>query len=83
MKLLFAAAEIIRRLDQGERIFFSKLNQFYSECIKDNSNRTTPTLEQFDGYLYQGRRARTVWSRNLDEVQKPSRKKHLNKCVTQ
>ena len=29
LKLLFAAAEIIRRLDQGKGIFFSKLNQVH------------------------------------------------------
>ena len=28
LKLLFAAAEIMRRLDRGEGIFFCKLNQF-------------------------------------------------------
>ena len=28
LKLLFAAAEILRKLDQGERVFFSKPNQF-------------------------------------------------------
>ena len=44
LKLLFAAAEIIRKLDQGEEVFFSKPNQFYSEYVKDNSNRPTPTL---------------------------------------
>ena len=44
LKLLFAAAEIIRKLDQGEGLFFSKPNQFYSEYVKDNSNRPTPTL---------------------------------------
>ena len=81
MKLLFPAAEIIRRLDQGEGIFFSKLNQFYSEYIKDNSNRPTPTLGQFDDYLY--RWAETVWPRTLDKVQKQSWKKNLNKCFTQ
>ena len=43
LKLLFAAAEIIRKLDQGEEVFFSKPNQFYSEYVKDNSNRPTPT----------------------------------------
>ena len=52
LRLLFAIAEIIRRLDQGEGIFFSRLNQFYSEYIKDKSNRPTPKLEQFDDYLY-------------------------------
>ena len=31
LNLLFAAAEIIRRLDGGNGIFFSKPNQFYSE----------------------------------------------------
>ena len=59
MKLLFAAAEIISRLDQGEGVFFSKRNQFYNEYIKDNSSRPTPTLEKFDDYLY--RWAETVW----------------------
>ena len=44
LKLLFATAEIIRKLDQGEGLFFSKPNQFYSEYVKDNSNRPTPTL---------------------------------------
>ena len=44
LKLLFAAAEIIRKLDQGEEVFFSKPNQFYSEYVKDNSNRPTLTL---------------------------------------
>ena len=44
LKLLFAAAEITRKLDQGEEVFFSKPNQFYSEYVKDNSNRPTPTL---------------------------------------
>ena len=43
-KLLFAAAEIMRKLDQGEGVFFSKPNQFYSEYVKDSSNRPTPTL---------------------------------------
>ena len=28
LKSLFAAAEIMRKLDQGERVFFSKPNQF-------------------------------------------------------
>ena len=32
-KLLFAAAEIMRKLDQGEGVFFSKPNQFYSEYV--------------------------------------------------
>ena len=31
LKLLFAAAEIMRKLDQGKAVFFSKPNQFYSE----------------------------------------------------
>ena len=44
LKLLFATAEIIRKLDEGEGVFFSKPNQFYSEYVKDNSNRPTPTL---------------------------------------
>ena len=44
LKLLFATAEIIRKLDQGKGVFFSKPNQFYSEYVKDNSNRPTPTL---------------------------------------
>ena len=66
LTFLFAAAEIIRRLNQGARIFLSKLNQFYSEYIKDNSNRPTPTLEQFDDYLY--RWAETVLLRTLGEV---------------
>ena len=44
LKLLFAAAEIIHKLDQGEGLFFSKPNQFYSEYVKDNSRRPTPTL---------------------------------------
>ena len=44
LKLLFAAAEIMHKLDQGEGVFFSKPNQFYSEYVKDNSNRPTPTL---------------------------------------
>ena len=43
LKLLFATAEIIRKLDEGEGVFFSKPNQFYSEYVKDNSNRPTPT----------------------------------------
>ena len=30
LKLLFAAAEIIGKLSQGEGVFFSKPNQFYS-----------------------------------------------------
>ena len=81
MKLLFATAEIILRLDQGERVFFSKPNQFYSEFIKDNSNRPTPPLEQFDDYLY--RWADTGWPRNLDEIHRQSRKKHSSKCFTQ
>ena len=34
--MLFAAAEIIQKLDQGEGDFFSKPNQFYSEYVKDN-----------------------------------------------
>ena len=36
LKLLFAAAEIICRFDQGKGILFSKLYQFYSEYIKHN-----------------------------------------------
>ena len=44
LKLLFSAAEIICKLDQGEGVFFSKPNQFYSEYVKDNSNRPTLTL---------------------------------------
>ena len=52
LRLLCALAEIIRRLDQGKGISFSKLNQFYSEYIKNNSNRPTATLEQFNDYLY-------------------------------
>ena len=81
LKLPFAAAEIIRRLDHVERILFSQLNQFYSEYIKDNSNGPTPRREQSDDYLY--RSAETVCPCTLDEVQKQSRKKHLNKCYTQ
>ena len=42
--MLFAAAEIIHKLDQGEGVFFSKPNQFYSEYVKDNPNRPAPTL---------------------------------------
>ena len=44
MKLLFAAAEIIRKSDQGEGVFFSKPNRFYSEYVKDKLNRPIPTL---------------------------------------
>ena len=44
LKMLFAAAEIIHKLDQGEGVFFSKPNQFYGEYVKDNSNRPTSTL---------------------------------------
>ena len=66
LTILFATAQIIRRLNQGTRIFLSKLTQFYSEYIKDNSNRPTPTLEQFDDYLY--RWAETVLPRTLDKV---------------
>ena len=81
MKLLFAAAEIIHILDQGEGVFFSKLNQFSSECIKHNSNRPTLTIKQFDHDLY--RWAETVWLRTLDEIHRQSRKKHFNNCFTQ
>ena len=80
LKLLFAAAEIIRKLDQGEGVFFSKPNQFYSEYVKDNSNRPTPTLLSFDDYLY--RWADTVWRRTLDEIHRQSQKKHFYKCFT-
>ena len=79
LKLLFAAVEIIRRRDQGKGIFFSKLNHFYNEFIKDNWNRPTPILGKFNDYLY--RWAETVWPRTLDEVQKQSRKKYLSISV--
>ena len=79
LKLLFAAVEIIRRLDQGEGIFFSKFNHFYNEYIKDNWNRPISILGKFDDYLY--RWAERVWPRTLDEVQKQSRKKYLSISV--
>ena len=52
MKLLFAAAEIIRNRDLGEKRFFNNLNLVYHEYIKDIPNGPKPTLEQFDDYLY-------------------------------
>ena len=51
MKLLFAAAEIIRNRDLGEKRFFNNLNHVYHEYIKDIPNGPKPTLEQFDDYL--------------------------------
>ena len=43
LKLLFAVAEIIRKLEQGKGVFYAKRNQFYSEYVKDNSHRPTST----------------------------------------
>ena len=73
LKLLFAAAEIIHRLDE-ERFFLSNLNNFYSEYIKDNSKKPKTTLEQFDDYLY--RSADTIWLRALEEIHRHTRKKY-------
>ena len=50
VKLLFAAAEIIRHLDPDERNFLHMINRFYNEYIKDIANESKPTLEQFDDY---------------------------------
>ena len=44
LKLLFAAIEVMRKFDQGKGFFLSRPNQFYSEYVKDNSNRPIPTL---------------------------------------
>ena len=44
LKLPFAAAEIIRKLDQGEGAFFSKPDQFYSEY--------TLKITQIDQHLH-------------------------------
>ena len=81
LKLLFAAAEIIHKLDQGEGVLFSKPNQFYSEYVKDNSNRPTLTLLEFDDYLY--RWVETIWPRTLDQIHGQSQKKQFSKCFTQ
>ena len=62
VKFRFAAAEIIRRLDQGEGISFSKLNQFYSEYIKDNTNRPTLYLHSNNlMIIYIATWTETVW----------------------
>ena len=40
---------IKRKLDQGEGVFFSKPNRFYSEYVKDKSNR--PTLHSYNSMI--------------------------------
>ena len=77
MKLLFAAAEIIRDRDLGEKRFLNNLNHFYYEHIKDITNGPKPTLEQFDDYLY--RSAEKVWPRALDVIHEYSRNKFANR----
>ena len=53
MKLLFAAAEVRRNRDDGEKSFRNNFNHFYNEYINEYiSNGPTPTIEQFDDYLY-------------------------------
>lgn len=75
MKLLVAAAEIIRKRDIGKRNFLNNLNHFYFEYIKDFSNGPKPTLAQFGGYLY--RWAEKVWPRALDIIYEYSPKNIL------
>ena len=76
MKLLFAAAEIIRNRDLGEKRFFNNLNHVYHEYIKDIPNEPKPTLEQFDDYLY--RWAEKVWPRALAIIRECSRNKYVS-----
>ena len=75
VKLLIAAAEIIRKRDIRKRNFLNNLNHFYFEYIKDIPNGPKPTLAQFDGYLY--RWAEKVWPRALDIIYEYSRKNLL------
>ena len=76
IKLLYAAAEIIRYLDQGETLFRTRLNYFHNEYCKDNPNGPKPTLEKFDDYLY--RWAVKVWPRAFDKIHE-YRNKHAKR----
>ena len=76
IKLLYAAAEIIRYLDQGETLFRTRLNYFHNEYCKDNPNGPKPTLEKFDDYLY--RWAMKVWPRAFDKIHE-YRNKHAKR----
>ena len=77
VKLLPAAAEIIREGDLGERSFLNNLNHFYYEYIKDTPTGQKQTLGQFDNYLY--RWAEKIWSRALDITHKYTRNKYANR----
>ena len=77
LKLLVAAAEIIRKCDIGETNFLNNLNHFYCKYIKDIPNGPKPTLAQFDDYLY--RWAEKVWPRALDIIHEYTRKKYAKR----
>ena len=68
VKILYAAAEIIRYLDQGDTAFINRLNRFHYEY------ETQPTVVQFDDYLY--RWAMKVWPRPLDKIHEYTQSKY-------
>ena len=73
VKILYAAAEIIRYLDQGETAFNNRLRRLHYEYCTDYPNETQPTVVQFDDYLY--RWAMKVWPRALDKIHEYTRSK--------
>ena len=70
LKLLYPAADIIRRFDLAEQYFLRALKHFYREYVNYNLDKPTPIPEQFDDYLC--RWAWTVWPRALDEIRRHS-----------
>ena len=72
--ILYAVGEIIRYLDQGEKVFHSNLKFYHNQYCKNNPNETQTTIEKFDDYLY--RWAMKVWPRAFDNTHEYTRDKY-------
>ena len=72
--ILYAVGEIIRYLDQGEKVFHSNLKFYHNQYCKNNPNETQTTIEKFDDYLY--RWAMKVWPRTFDNTHEYTRDKY-------
>ena len=71
VNILYAAAELIRFLDQGETVFNNRLHYYHNQYCRNDPNETQPTIERFDDYLY--RWAMKVWPRDFHKIHESSR----------
>ena len=72
---LYDAAEVIRHLDQGEKVFYNSLKFSHSHYCKNNANEPQLSIEIFDDYLY--RWAMKVWPRAFDMIHEYTGEKYV------